>query len=1634
MHTAARPTAQRATRPAARRATRPAARRQIALWLAAVLLAGLYAAPAVAQSDHAITLTPVDDRKTAVRGGDEVDVDGDVPPGEITAASLVALDDGGAEVGTQTPQRLNVDASQGDYLFNDDGALRGRITMGCLFNPPASFCPHPLVTGARLDVTIGGTTTSSAVLDVDYIRPLIERADIIAPDQIVVVFSEAVRLVAPGPVSQDDSPVDWQVRNPSVRVLDVSERSGDCPDGGSGCTRVLRVETLPEDAEPDVEYDPPLNREEYVDGALNIIDRSAGRGIVQAIDNVRPPIPSIDEVAGRDTGGGDITANDETPSVTVGNVAGGYTLRAFANGAQRGQVGPLADGTSSATIELDDLGADGGYELSVVAEDANGNLSTDGGKSPSRQDGSPNPVTYVLDTIAPVIVSASRQSARTVQVHLSEPVSPAGDAGTWTVGGQDAVATGEDAQRTLTVAGDLPADDVRVSWEPDGDSTYRDAAGNELVPRTLDLVDLPALPAPVVTEPVAELYTAAASTTVAGTAPTSPATLVVELYAQGGDQALDSTAVSDGAWAFEVDLPADGRYRFEVRLRDTATGAASSRVEVPDLIRDTVDPSVDVSEPSPRLPTLDNVDTRRQYGVGGAIPVAWVAEDPATDDERPDHCASISVAILLDDEQPRTIAPDRACAPGTMERLTYTVTAEDLGGAGEREARFAVTATDLAGNAATATSAPVLLLRDLIDFAAVHVDNSPVASVVEARFAVPLAGSTNALDWTIDGLTVRSAMLSADRMTVVLVANQPITDPNAASGGTLEARYAPSLLATDRLQGEDGTRVATDPRVVSDGIPPALDVNQPASGPLNADSVTVTGQTDETSAPNTVLAFRADGAGAPRGNAIATSQAGEDGAFSLAVPLTPNAVTRFVVVAQDPAGNTTTGPVFEVIEDSIIPVVQITSPASGDVIGDEVPIRWVTTDAHPDTVTLEYRQDDGPWQLISSGEPDDGAFDWQLPDGVEDGDIIDIRVTARDRAGNVGDARSGGNLVDLLAPAFTRALATGERTVEVFFSEPVVTDPAPAGFSIVAGPGVSGVDGSGAARTLRLNADLQTTTPEVSYNGNGVRDRGGQSAPAERLVAERGFAFAVTGLAAAPTSAGSIRLSWSDDRNREEHVDHYEVSRDDQEVARVPATGRGFLDPAAGDDEVTYTVVTVDDLGNRSRPATVTIDPLAPNITPAGGFAISDDGDVALIVPPGAVDRDYFGTLELDVAPSTPGYTAVTGGYDLVTEAADGGAPLDAFDRYSCVSFRVGSARMDTTTRERDAVLRTDGSGTTELATRVGRSAADACFLTPAQFVLGEAAGVSVRVFGPDPAIAADRFATAAGLSQSSFAAAGVAVIARSDDYPDALAASALAAQVGGPVLLAEPGRLPLATQLELLRLGAEEAVLVGGNVALGPEVEQGLRDLGLATRRVEGPTRFHTAAAIAEHVGAFDDRVFVATGENFADALAASGGSAHLTRPILLVQETALPAPTLATLQGLGVSQVDLVGGPNAVSTAVEDQLRAAGFTVTRIGGNDRFATAVALAQALEAEGLDFRRPVAASGDGDGRTSPDALAAGPVAGRASTALLLVPRTQLHPAVADAIGDAEELAGVVIAGGPVAVSDTVRGQIDSAAN
>jgi putative cell wall-binding protein len=316
-----------------------------------------------------------------------------------------------------------------------------------------------------------------------------------------------------------------------------------------------------------------------------------------------------------------------------------------------------------------------------------------------------------------------------------------------------------------------------------------------------------------------------------------------------------------------------------------------------------------------------------------------------------------------------------------------------------------------------------------------------------------------------------------------------------------------------------------------------------------------------------------------------------------------------------------------------------------------------------------------------------------------------------------------------------------------------------------------------------------------------------------------------------------------------------------------------------------------------------------------------------------------------------------------------------------------------------------------------------------------------------------DRYDTARLIAEDTFEEADTVVIAKAEDWPDALAGNFLAGVFEAPVLLISQNDVQAATLEALEALSAENVLLLGGPAAISEANEERLREEGYEVERIFGTTRYETAATIATRD--FDEEddfplplppdfgqddegqltAIVATGEQFADALVAGSVAFSENFPILLTPSGELHPAADAALDELEIEHVIIPGGTAAVEPAVQAQIEAKEIEVTRISGGPntgRVETAIAFAEyAVDSFGYSTEHLNVATAD----PFADALAMGPHAGTELAPLLLTAGQgeTLHPALDAYLRDDCVVTSLHIAGGVAAVSTTVEEALVEAA-
>jgi L,D-peptidoglycan transpeptidase YkuD (ErfK/YbiS/YcfS/YnhG family) len=339
----------------------------------------------------------------------------------------------------------------------------------------------------------------------------------------------------------------------------------------------------------------------------------------------------------------------------------------------------------------------------------------------------------------------------------------------------------------------------------------------------------------------------------------------------------------------------------------------------------------------------------------------------------------------------------------------------------------------------------------------------------------------------------------------------------------------------------------------------------------------------------------------------------------------------------------------------------------------------------------------------------------------------------------------------------------------------------------------------------------------------------------------------------------------------------------------------------------------------------------------------------------------------------------------------------------------VRSARPRLTTRLL-AIALLAAAGGLSISPGRGRGAAGASAL-----------GLSVRRISGTDAIG-----TSIAVSQAEFPAAGSAravVLARSDFFSDALVGGPLAAKVGGPLLITPGAQLATAldprVEAEIQRVlpAGDTVYLLGGDLALSPNIDTTLEGLGYTVVREAGADEYATAVDIAEALGN-PATVFEATGLNFPDALSAVPAAIAVGGAVLLTDGTTQAPETAAYLAAHPADARYAVGGPLAAAGADPG--------AHAVYGPDPYGTSAAVAGTFFPQATAF-------GAATGADFPDALSGGVFMGAPATrgpVLLVPPAGPLPSAIAGYLaGVASTLTEGYLFGGPLAVGNDVFAEL-----
>ena len=254
-------------------------------------------------------------------------------------------------------------------------------------------------------------------------------------------------------------------------------------------------------------------------------------------------------------------------------------------------------------------------------------------------------------------------------------------------------------------------------------------------------------------------------------------------------------------------------------------------------------------------------------------------------------------------------------------------------------------------------------------------------------------------------------------------------------------------------------------------------------------------------------------------------------------------------------------------------------------------------------------------------------------------------------------------------------------------------------------------------------------------------------------------------------------------------------------------------------------------------------------------------------------------------------------------------------------------------------------------------------------------------------------------------------VIASGENFADALSGGGLASILDTSILLTKKNDVPEEVIKEINRLGVKKINLIGGRDSISSQVEEKLSSIAVV-HRISGNSRYQTSLMVKEEMerlGASKLQGF-ANGKIFPDALAAGAYLLKEKRPLILTDGKHLPEGD--------------INKDGAIIFGGKDTIDIAGLNGKQLSGNDRFETAVKIAE----EGFKNSKTAILV---NGMNYPDALTAISLAKKYNAPIILSSSNKLPKVVEEYL---KSMTKVKVVGGPNSVSEDIVKTISGKSN
>ena len=238
---------------------------------------------------------------------------------------------------------------------------------------------------------------------------------------------------------------------------------------------------------------------------------------------------------------------------------------------------------------------------------------------------------------------------------------------------------------------------------------------------------------------------------------------------------------------------------------------------------------------------------------------------------------------------------------------------------------------------------------------------------------------------------------------------------------------------------------------------------------------------------------------------------------------------------------------------------------------------------------------------------------------------------------------------------------------------------------------------------------------------------------------------------------------------------------------------------------------------------------------------------------------------------------------------------------------------------------------TDKLDSRVGdeikRLGAEEVIIVGGQNSVSERVREDLKVYDADKNVeriaGADRYGTSEMVAKRVVGITGkknTAVLASGQLFPDALSVGTFASREGYPILLVKKNLIPEEVERAIRDLDINKTYIAGGLDTISRLVESKLPNV---VERMAGKTRYETSVAIAKSKFKDSKEAFIASGEEFADALVISPLSGKYNLPTLLVSSRANGNQEVkGYIKDSKINKLVAIGGHRYIPSSIIDSL----------------------------------------------------------------------------------------------------------------